>query len=357
MDFDRICQARTAMSIRCLPMEDHRGADVVVVVAKMGYRVSPRGVVTIASAPVRISALNGGPRGSLTVPSDWVSEKPGTDILMKAVAYPPRDREVTEMDVSLRVGLIDKALRVYGPRVHYQGAIGVVPGPAGRFGAPLPIVYENAFGGVDTTDHKRWGAEARNTLGVGFALDRPRLVGTPAHTIEDLSAPLAARATTPGSFAPISADWEPRVRYAGTYDERWKRERAPVFPVDFDTRHNACASPGLWSSAPLKGDEPVEVLGCTPDGAPWRFRLPIYEPSFTCVIRGEEQELPTHLDTFFIDAEERKVELTWRAVVKLPRKSELVERIEVNAAPNLPDSVFEGPRDDAEARAGQEASP
>ena len=48
MDFDRVCESRTAMSVRCLPMVDHRGADVVVTVAKMAYRVSPRGVVALA---------------------------------------------------------------------------------------------------------------------------------------------------------------------------------------------------------------------------------------------------------------------------------------------------------------------
>ena len=127
-----------------------------------------------------------------------------------------------------------------------------------------------------------------------------------------------------------------------------------MFPRDFDTHHNCCAPAGLWSATPLRGDEPVEAAGVTPDGAPWRFRLPLYEPAFACVIRGERLELATHLDTFFIDADERLVELTWRAVFELPRKAELVERIEVSAGPNLPESVFHEAT--APASIGQEAS-
>jgi hypothetical protein len=354
MDFDRVCESRTAMSVRCLPMVDHRGADVVVVVAKMAYRVGPRGTVALAVAPVRITAIAGGPRGSLRCPSDYFADKPGTDVFMAGTAYPRPDRATTEVDVTLRVGLLDKAVRVYGPRVYYQGVLGVVPGPPGRFEEPTRLLYELTYGGVDLADPRRYATEPRNPVGTGFALDRARLVGTLAPAIEDPGAPAATRSLTPAGFGPLAADWEPRARLGGTFDDRWRKERAPVSPKDFDPRHNCCAPAGLWSATPLRGDEPVEAVGVTPDGAPWRFRLPLYDPSFACVIRGERRELSTHLDTFFIDADERVVELTWRAAIELPRKAEFVERIEVSAASNLPESVF---HEGAAPRAtGQEAS-
>ena len=354
MDFDRVCESRTAMSVRCLPMVDHRGVDVVVIVAKMAYRISPRGAVALAVAPVRITSIPAGPRGSLHCPSDYLAEKPGTDVLMMGTAYPRPDRSATEVDVTLRVGLLDKAVRVHGPRVYCQGVRGVVPGPPGRLEEPTRLLYENTYGGVDATDPRRYASEPRNPVGVGFALDRSRHVGTQAPSIEDPTLPADARSVTPAGFGPLAADWEPRVKLTGTLDDRWRRERAPVFPRDFDTHHNCCAPSGLWSATPLRGDEPVEAAGVTPDGAPWRFRLPLHEPAFACVIRGERLALATHLDTFFIDADERLVELTWRAVFELPRKAELVERIEVSAAPNLPESVF--PEAPAPASTGQEAS-
>lgn len=363
MDFDRICERRVAMATRCLPIDDHLGAELCVIIAKAAYRVSPRGVVTLAEAPIRIAPEGGGPRGSARFPGDYVFAKPGTDVILVGTAYPPAGAAVTAVDVSLRVGssegaaalrptLIEKTVRVHGPRFFYQG-IGVVPGPAARLEEPVPLTWENAYGGVDDSNPRRIAVETRNPVGHGFAVDRARLIGQPAPPIEDPRAPLGSRAPAPAGFAPIGPDWEPRVALAGTFDERWERERAPVLPADFDVRHNCVAPPGLWSATPLLGDEAVEVLGATPEGA-WRFRLPRYEPSFACVVAGERRELVTHLDTLLIDADAGQVELTWRATIRLPRKAELIERIEVSERVALPDSVFDRPA--APARTGIEAS-
>lgn len=338
MDFDRICELKTPASVRCLEMEDHRGAPVCVVVARLGFQVTQWGASKLSSAPVRITSSDWGPRGSLRYASDYAAQKPGTDVVMIATAYPPQGPPVTTMDVSLRVGTLQKTLRVHGPRVYYQGVMGgVVPGPPARLDA-TPLQYENAYGGRDTAD-SNVGYEPRNPAGVGFAVDRARLVGTPAHSIEDPSVPMPARATTPAGFGPVAGSWEPRLRLAGTFDERWSRERAPSAPLDQDPRFASFAPPGLWSQKPLLGDEPVEIIGATSEPA-WRFRLLRYEPLFGYQIRGERRALETHLDTFYIDVEERRVELTWRAVIVLPRKRELVERIFVVGKDKLPDSLF-----------------
>lgn len=337
MDFDRICELKTPASVRCLTMTDHRGMPVVVVVARLGFRVSPWGSSKLKRAPVRITSTWWGKYGSLRYTGDWAAHKPGTDVVMIATATPPPtppNPPITQMDVSLRIGPLQKLLRVYGPRVYYQGVIGgVVPGPPARMD-PTPIQYENAYGGRESG---AW--DPRNPAGIGFAVDRTQLIGKPAPVIEDMSIALPARLSTPAGFGPIAPDWEPRRTLAGTYDETWAKERAPVPPHDQDPRH-ACFSPhGLWSQKPLLGDEPVEVLGATPEGA-WRFRLPRYEPEFAVTIRGQRRELQTHLDTFYIDAEERKVELTWRTTIPIPRKRELIERIEMTGKDPLPDSLF-----------------
>lgn len=86
---------------------------------------------------------------------------------------------------------------------------------------------------------------------------------------------------------------------------------------------------------PLVGDEPVEVLGATPEGA-LRFRLPRYAPVFHSTVRGGTFAHETHMDTLLIDADERRVELVWRVSVRLPRKSEHLEedhRIRFGGAP------------------------
>ncbi|MEO5727213.1 MAG: hypothetical protein ABI134_09630, partial [Byssovorax sp.] len=63
-------------------------------------------------------------------------------------------------------------------------------------------------------------------------------------------------------------------------------------------------------------------------------------PLFGATVRGQLSPLATHLDTFFIDADARRVELCWRAALPLPRKAELVEAITVVGSEPLPLDVF-----------------
>lgn len=350
MNLARLCDNRTPMAVRCLPMEDRRGRDVLVVVAKMTYAVSPLGAVNIATSPspIRMSDIpvSGEMWSSIRYPSDHVDEKPGTDILLLGTAYPPADRPVTEMDVTLRVeartASIRKTLRVYGTRVFSRSMLAVIPGPPTALG-PTPLLYEYAFGGRDDDAAAGFAVDRRNPAGVGFARDpsdRVKLLGGRAPVIEDPRAPLTSRSPAPAGFGPIPASWAPRATRMGTYDAAWQRERAPVRPVDYDPRAASCASQDLWVEAPLTGDEPVEILGATREGV-WRFALPRYAPRFEAVVRGVAHELPTHLDTFLIDADEQQVELTWRARVPIPRTIELIDTVILRGDGPLPEPMVD----------------
>ncbi len=346
MDFDRITSNLTPMVVRSLLIDDRHGREVLTIIAKITYAVSPRGIVTIAAmqAPIRLedeptsSHLWASPK----YPSDAVDYKPGTDVLLVGTAYPPRGKSVIEFDVSLRVDAshrsIHKVIRVYGPRVWCKGVRGVVPGPAATANQ-TPLVYELAFGGRDETKPGEILIDRRNPAGSGFAVDRARLVGAPAPMLEDPRAPLSSRLPAPAGFGPIAATWTPRIERAGTLDHVWARERAPLRPLDFDPRHASAAPSDLWSEEPLEGTEPVEVLNATPEGV-WRFRLPMYAPRFESVIRRVKRDLPTHLDTLLIDANAGQVELTWRATTPMPRKSEHVDAVRILGAHSIPEPIL-----------------
>ena len=346
MDLARICHNRTPLSVRAAPMDDRRGREVLVVIAKLTLAVSAAGVVAIARRPreIRLSDVpaSAEPSGSLRYPSDLIDEKPGTDVLLVGSAHPPPGRAVSSMTASVRVEAgqrtLSKTVTVHGPRVWYRGALGVVPGPPALLTAPVPLLYEHAYGGRDDTDPAQPLVEWRNPAGTGFARDRARLVGQAAPALEDPAAPLSSRSPAPAAFGPIAAHWLPRSKLAGTHDEAWARTRAPVRPVDFDPRHNACAHPDLHSDVPLPGDVSVEILGATPEGT-WRFQLPAYEVEFRALVRGVLSTPETHLDTYLIDAEARVVELVWRARVPMPRKSEAIEAVYVTGKGDLPEGI------------------
>lgn len=347
MNIEQIVDNRTPMAHRCIVMVDRHGRNVITIITKMTWGVSEHGVVSIASpqSPVRAAQklVSEAPESSIHYPSDIYEEKPGTDVLLVGTAQPPPGAEVTRMDVGVRIETgkrtIKKTLHVYGPRVFQWSMMGVVPGPAAKL-QPTALIYENAYGGTDMTDPERPVWYQCNPVGRGFAKNPARLVGLPAPSIEDPDAPLTALNPAPACFGAIRNEWLPRIQHLGTYDEEWRFKRAPLRPVDFSPHFYRFGLPDLWADEPLVGHEPVEVLG-TSVAPIWRFRLPRYAPQFTLSVDGLERELPTHLDTYFIDADKRQVEVTFRATAPMPRKVEQIGKLLIMGAPKLDEALID----------------
>jgi hypothetical protein len=148
-------------------------------------------------------------------------------------------------------------------------------------------------------------------------------VDAPAVQLEDL-----AGSRSPACFGAIHRHWEPRIRYAGTYDADWMESKMPLLPDDFDPRYNVTVPHDQWSTTPLLSDEPIEVLNATEDGA-LRARMPRLEPRFVATIEGQRSALAPHLDTLLVDADARRIEATFRAAIPVPRKLQLLEEVEI----------------------------
>jgi hypothetical protein len=358
MDFDARANNLTPFEVRCVPMDDRHGRAVVVAIAKITYDIGRGGSVRLSNSPSPIrfgdepfdddASLDGaasGPKprgsedpfGSVKYPSDWVDDKPGTDVIVVGTAIPPRGQRVTEMDVSVRVGTLFKAVRVRGPSVYQSSVFGALaPGAAGEL-SPTPIRYELAFGGIDDGDPDAIVMEPRNPAGTGFAELRHKRVGAAAHRLV-LPPSLAEPGREPAGFGVIGAHWSPRIELAGTRDDAWRRTRAPIPPADFDPLHNAVAHPDLHAWAPLRPDAPIELVGLTEEQV-LRFRLPDIEARFESQLDDTLREHPTHLDTMILDAEARRAELVFRVAIPLPRKAQRLSRITIRASAEIPASL------------------
>jgi hypothetical protein len=315
-----------------LPIKDRDGKGRLLVVVKYTYRVSPRGVVERdddGPEPYAIDVPNGEDpaTSSIKVPSDVFEFKPGTDVVLVADAHPRPGAPHAE--VTLRVGPVAKAIRAYGLRVWQRGMLGgVVPGPAMPLRAPLPIVYELAWGGLDLSNPEKPLAEPKNHVGRGVTREPAKLVNQAAAQLELVGKPLGERGNVPASFGPIHRHWEPRASFAGTYDKAWSETRMPLLPGDFDPRFNVCVPHDQWSPTPLSPDTLIEVVGATEDDL-FRVQLPREAPAFSSLARGERKGHATHLDTVLVDTRERRVELTWRASVPMPPKLELLDEVRI----------------------------
>ena len=63
------------------------------------------------------------------------------------------------------------------------------------------------------------------------------------------------------AFGPVGRSWQPRIRWAGTYDQKWMDEKFPFLPEDFDERYYQCRprgpADGLSPGRRVRGaDEP-----------------------------------------------------------------------------------------------------
>lgn len=309
-----------------------RDGEKLVVIVKATFEQERDG--TFEAAPregVRAVRLADVPWGepevpSIAYPADLCLRKPGTDVIVVAKAYPPAGKQVTSFDVLVQAGPVKKAVRVFGPRVWTQGGAGLTkPGPA----TEVEMRYDNAFGGIDDSDPQNLLEEPRNPVGTGMVRDGNALTHKPAPCIEDIEVLLASFRTRPppAGICAVGRSYEPRRRFAGTYDKTWVETRAPLPPEDFDDRFNNCASPGMTAQPPLAGGEEVALMGLVPGGGPLKFTLPKVPIEITFQFEDRPPVVARpHLDTLLVDTLDAgpdkpvAFEMTWRASVRPPRK-------------------------------------
>ena len=331
---------RTDARHAAFPIVDKDGREVLVVVAKASYAIDADGAGERltgdeAAYPYVADECYGDDpaTSSIRKPSDLFQFKPGTDVLLIGHAWGQGGAD--GVDVSLRVGPVHKVVRAYGMRVWRLGVGNVlVPGDAEPIVEPVPLIYELAWGGMDLSDPDNPVGEQRNYLGRGVCTDPQALVGRPAAQLEYPRSLMGKRDRTPACFGALHRHWQPRMSFAGTYDEHWQDTKMPIPPDDFDPRFNVSVAHDQWSLTPLRGGEEVEVLGATADQR-WRFTLPRFNPGFSSWLGNTRREHRTHLDTVLIDSDARRVEMTWRAAIELPRKYEMLKTVAITEKTQL----------------------
>jgi hypothetical protein len=271
--------------------------------------------------------------------------KLATDVVLLGHAYSEKNNR-SESQVGIRVGPVQKLARVFGDRRLVKRPTGLAltrPEPFEK----LPLLYERSFGGWDRRhqDERRHRSEARNPVGRAFrdtalAADDELLLPN----FEDPRQPFRAYGDVPApvGFGFIHPAWQPRAGYAGTYDEAWDKSRKPLLPTDFDRRFFNAASPGLIAQGYLQGNEPVTVIGASPEGRV-DFEMPGLAPPRCLVdVRGGKPEmLQTALDTVIVDMDARTLTLMWRACMRLRSGPHDIVSVEVDPPDPSPDSIEE----------------
>ncbi|HJL19806.1 MAG TPA: DUF2169 domain-containing protein [Sandaracinaceae bacterium LLY-WYZ-13_1] len=318
-------------------LDDVDGSLLGVVLIKERFVASRRGEVTRAGgAEIHVADEPWDPdapeTSSIRRPSDLCTRKPSTDVVVAGSAMAPYRERVRELAVGVRVGPVRKSLRVFGPRAWYRRGVGEMALTAPEPFERVPVRWEHAWGGADyETDPERPLEEPRNPNGCGLVADPDALEGTLGPQVEDPADPIRNHRSRPrpAGLGAIGRHWAPRRDHAGTMDDAWMEERMPLLPLDFDPRFNQCAPPDLVAPAPLRGGEPVEVMGMHAEG-PFAFALPRLRFFVGLQTADRLTEHPPQLDTVLLEPDERAVTLTWRSVVKLPRSQSRMRFVQVH---------------------------
>ncbi len=313
-----------------VPLMDALGRDVLVTIVKGTFSVEAHGAPVRAEPQVPVRLTDelydpDAPTSSLLFPSDVCFEKRGTDLVVVGDAFAPEPVKYVDVAVQLRKQV---TLRVHGTRVFYEGPRGATIGEAQPF-TRMPVAYELAYGGMSDDLS---AVELRNPSGVGVAARDKDLVGRRAPQIEDPARPhhSALDRHPPVGFGAIMTHWSPRREYAGTFDERWRAERMPLLPEDFDVRFGNVAHPSLQLDPCVEPGERLAVVGMSPEP------LVTTVPPLGVRVRGrfdtgERAEITPAIDTVLVHVATRRIEVTARACFPIGRGHRVLREVVVES--------------------------
>ena len=183
-------------------------------------------------------------------PLDEVFPKPFGELLFSGHAHAPNGVPVEKLDVRVRMGGVDKTVRIWGDRRWYYS-------PWYRITPPLsfrsmPLEASRAYGGPKHPENP----DGCGYTGNPFAGWIGRNEG-PMPNLEMPDAPVRGHVARgrPVVLGPLDPSRPARRRYAGTYGRRWQQNEAPSLPANLDLRFFQTAPADQWHQGPWRGDE------------------------------------------------------------------------------------------------------
>lgn len=322
---------QTPFAAEGLWTRDEAGQEVWLIAIKASFEIDPEGKQTPLKkqVPPNMAPIYSDDANELLDDDDFNIEKKHTDVLIQGHVYAPDRRPAPEAVARIKIGDLDKTVRVIGNRIFAPGA-GAIRLTAPEPFVKMPVTWRRTYGGTDKeADKPDW--DMRNPVGTGYSADPRRLIGRTAPNFEYPDAPYRDhRNGRPAGFGTVSRHWQPRMRYAGTYDGQWEQTRDPLLPLDFNRLYYQCAPEDQQTREPLAGYEDVRLGGFTEDGM-LRFLLPRITFDITSQFRKKPdiKHGPAVMHTLRLMPEERRFSITWVSALPVPFNEEYLDRTTV----------------------------
>jgi hypothetical protein len=328
---------RTPFSAQGCFVRDRAGVEFWVVAIRGRFVARPDELVDVAEIQDEVRLVPSyadAEARELWAESDFAPFRRNADVVLRGSACAPDRAAVRQGMVRMQVGHIEKSARILGPRqlrrprgLHGRHAL---DGP--EHYREVALSWRSSLGGTDPFETARADAEPHpeNPIGRGWTsrwLDIPTGAEIELPMIENPEQPvrLGEPLPQPHGFGALQPSWQPRRDHAGTYDEVWRNERAPLPPDDFsEAFHQAVPADQIYPGE-LRGGEPVTIEGLHPDG-PYSFRLP------QTIIEAETRiGRDRSLDRFRIvgvdiNGSAKTVDIIWNMATPCSGRDHLVDR-------------------------------
>lgn len=288
----------TPTSVAWLAGKHEYPADSLTLIVKATFKVSPNGIAELSGDIRHVCGdlhLNNDKRQMQEYESDFAVYKPMADVFVTGSCFVPGEKPESQCAVKISLGSVSKAAMVNGPRFQ-------MPGLVAGTSASAPMEFTSTKITVPSAE-PNYLPEFETPA----TADQPK----PVPSIDKVEE----------GFGPIHKTNKLRTQYLGTYDDKWKKERWPWFPEDFDYQYFNGAPEDLQTDY-LKGDEAFTVQNMHPEFNEYNCQLPGLVAR--CFLNESEsaedpaatnlKEVSMSLDTFWLDMDSETLVLVWRGV-------------------------------------------
>lgn len=309
MGYDTFIDNRTPFDVQTHVQMTPDGQEITVLMLSASFTADATGRVALADEPLAVTFGDvpwGDPAlSSVRYDSDIAPVKPMPEVIVNATACAPGGVPAPSVTVGLDIADIRKVLEITGDRVHHLGGFSE-PNPF----RTMPLIWERAFGGTA----EGGASDRRNPVGIGFegARSADPAAGSAAANItrtDQVVRGLGDR-PQPVGFGAVGRGWQPRLNYAGTYDQTWLDTQWPLPPSDIDPRHYL-AAPADQQSARIAAGVTVTLMNMTPEGR-WEFRLPALSAPVRLFRDRSVEDVEFMPDTVLIEPDLRRITLKAR---------------------------------------------
>jgi hypothetical protein len=278
---------------------------------------------TLSLEPTQLLMLGERAQAYITVADhDQTPPKPRFDVIVQGYAHAPGQKPCVQFEAGVAVGTVTATIRAIAPRYWARGLRGLDASEPVAAVTRVPIHHGFTFSecSIRLSDEALELHRARRSKNEWQEEDVsiPPWIEASAQRITSLH---ATNATACLGQWPEHASH--RRQFVGTFDESWKRYRAPKLPLDFNPRFFNIADPELQLDRAPDPGTPLRLMNLSERGSDQTVypQATVSVSGYYNVGTSRIEAVPMQADTLVFEPELSRYSIVWRGLVPLRKAS------------------------------------